>query len=225
MLKRFVLGTLIALVSSSVLLAGEECKECKKECAKCTSECQECPISKAMAKLPQLTYLVGSEKTCCPDAAAALAKKDSQTVKYVVVDKTFDQECDAMLSLAEQTEQFVAKFAEPCKCEVSGNISVAGITTQCDVSAGKTSELVKAAMETVKVSYLVGDEPCCCANSAKALAEKNNADIVYVVGEEKASCEIKHRINVARAKYKAAVEASMKAQAEVATTSTEKTSS
>src|SRR5690606_18680022 len=118
----------------------------------------------------------------------------------------------------ETTESFVNKFAEPCKCEVSGTTTVAGKTCECPVEAGKRAEIVKNAMTSIKMSYKVGDETCDCPVQAATLATKSGAKKQFVVNDECTECELTARLNLAHAKYKAAVEALAKAETVAAST-------
>ena len=167
----------------------------------------ECPISLAMAKLPKMSYQVGSEKTCCSDSAAKLAKESNAAIHYVVAEKTYEDKMEAMTALVEQTEAMVNEFITPCKCEKSGKTTVAGETCACPTQGAKNIELVKAAVESVNVSYKVGEEACNCPMKAKELASSSDAKMTYVVDGEETCCGITARLQTARAKYKAAVKA------------------
>ena len=193
-----------ALHAEEATAKAEVCKS--KECA---TACKDggCPISAAMKQLPQMTYKVGKESTCCSQSAAALAKKHDAKVQFVVAKKVFDDEAKATLALTEETEKFVTKFTSAKTCKVSGKTTVAGKELCCPTSAAQTAKLVKAAMDKVQVTYLVGDKECHCPNEAKAIAVKTKAKTQFVVAGEKTCCSVQSRLNLARAKYKAAVEA------------------
>jgi hypothetical protein len=184
------------------------------------SECQECPGAAAMARLPKMTFVVGEEKTCCPDAATELAKTSDGCVKYAVADETFDCQATAHRALVETTEKFVSTFVEPKTCSQSGLTSVAGNQFQCDQAAKQCSTVARSAMDNVRMTYLVGEKSCHCPNEAKQLAETSGDPIVYVVDDQKTCCDLTARLNCARAKYKAAVIALLRADAEVKTAST-----
>ena len=187
----------------------------EKACATeaCASACSGCPIEAAMAKLPTMTYLVGDESTCCSKSAAKLAEKHDMPVKYVVAKKTFEDQGKATLALAETTEKFVKAFATPAKCEESGKFTVAGKELCCEVMAGQRARLAGSAMEKVAMTYLVGEKKCACPNEAAAIAKSSGVDQVYLVAGEKTCCSIDARLKLARAKYRAAVEALAKADA------------
>ena len=180
----------------------------KKEMVEKT-ECKEgvCPIATAMKELPQMTYKIGEESTCCSKSAAKLAEQHNLPIHYVVGKKTYEQKDEAYTSLVTETETFVNDFITPCKCETSGSTKIAGESCQCSVMAGEKAELVKSAVEKVNMSYLVGEKTCSCPHEADALAKSSEAEKQFVVGEEKTCCEKTARLNLARAKYKAAVEA------------------
>lgn len=211
-MKRFSMLFLavFTMLVASVLQAEEataKAEVCKsKECA---AACKDggCPISAAMKLLPQMTFKVGKESTCCSKSAAELAKKHDAKVQFVVAKKVFDDEAKATLALTEETEKFVTTFASAKTCKVSGKTTVAGKELCCATSAAHTAKLVKAAMDKVQVTYLVGEKECHCPNEAKALAVKTKAKTQFVVAGEKTCCSVQSRLNVARAKYKAAVEA------------------
>lgn len=207
-MKRFFVSILTAAsILTASMATAEEAKDCKaKECASaCKGEA--CPINAAMKLLPKLTYQVGTESVCCPTAAAELAKKNEAPVQFVVAKNVYEDESKAKLALVEETEKFVAKFAAPQTCKVSGKTTVAGKEVCCPVSAAQTVTLVKAAMDKVNLTYLVGDKECSCPNEAKAIAADTKAPTFFVVAGEKTSCSLTSRLSLARAKYKAAVEA------------------
>jgi len=177
----------------------------------CSKDCKDCPITVAMNALPQMTFTVGEEKLTCPKAAAELAQKSSAPIHYVVGDKTFDTESAAKLALAETTEQFVSAFAEPKECKESGEITVAGKQLCCKTAAAQTAAVAKAAMDKVEMTYLVGEKECHCPVEAEKLAKESGDPTVYVVAGESSCCNVTARLNLARAKYKAAVIAVMQA--------------
>ena len=196
-----------AFVLAASMVNAEETKVCKaKECASaCKGE--GCPINAAMKLLPKMTYQVGKESVCCPAAAAKLAEKNDTRVQFVVAKSVFDDESKAKFALVEETEKFVTAFAAPKTCKVSGKTTVAGKEVCCPASAAQTAKLVKAAMDKVNVTYSIGDKKCSCPNEAKAIAAKTKAKTFFVVAGEKTTCSLTSRLNLARAKYKAAVEA------------------
>ena len=176
-------------------------------CSKGEEGCSSCPIAKAMAGLPKMSYEVAGEATCCSTSAASLAKTKSAPIQYVVGTDKFETKKAAYTSLIEKTEAMVEEFVTPCKCEVSGTTTIAGTKCSCPVKAGATAELVKKAVEGVQLSYAVGDEVCNCPTHAAALAKKGGDEKMFVVDGEKTSCEMTAKLNLARAKYKAAVAA------------------
>lgn len=173
---------------------------------KCPSQCAECPVSAAMAKLPKMTYAVGTEKTCCSEQAKTLAEQHKAPIQYVVADKSYDCPTAAMTALVEETESFVAAFTSPKKCEVSGNTTIAGHAIACPVEAEKQTVLVSTAIENIKMEYEVAGVKANCSSCAATQAKEKSAPIEYVVGEQKTTCQLTARLNLAHAKYKAAVQ-------------------
>ena len=183
-------------------------------------ETKQCPITTAMGKLPTMTYKVGDKDACCPVSAEAMAKESGEKITFVVAEKKFDDKNKAFTSLVETTEAFVNKFAEPCKCEVSGTTTIAGKTCECPVEAGNRAEIVKKAYASIKMSYKVGDKTCNCPVEAATLASKSDAKKEFVVNDECTECEMTARLKLAHAKYRAAVEALAKADAATTTAAT-----
>lgn len=177
---------------------------------------QECPISAAMKNLPQITYLVGEETTHCSNSAAKLAKKSGAPIVYLVGKAKYEDESEAKLALVDATEEFVAAFAEPKTCKISGTTTIAGKKAHCSESAAKLASLLAKTMNSVNQSYQVGDEQCNCPNAAAALAKQSGKPKLFVVGNEKTECEVTARLNLARARYKAMLEALANAEKESA---------
>lgn len=207
------------------------------ECAKCPASgamvstagqdkaatCQEgtCCVAEAMKKLPAMTYKVGTESTCCAETAAKMAEKAKTDIKYVVAGEEFSTKELAFTALVDKTESFVNEFVTPKKCEASGKTSLCGSSIDCCDAAAKQTEVVVNATKDIKVGYQVGEHSACCANGAKALAEKLHAPIEYVVNGEKTKCEMHARLMAAQAKYVAAVKAMAASQQASAETKAE----
>lgn len=219
------IATVFAVLAlAGVVQAEEKEKSCGggQEASTCgaTADCEAtgcdgegCPVALAMEQLPRISFAVGDQKTCCPKAAGELAKKLQAKIQFVVADKSFATESDAKLALVEATEKYVSVFAKPKKCSVSGTITVAGKKLNCEIKAGQTAKIVQTAMDKVRFTYLVGDKECHCPIEAKQVAEKTGKERLYVVGDEKTGCSVTARLNLARAKYKAAVLALVQADA------------
>ena len=185
----------------------------EKSCCSGKESCDgECPISAAMASLPKMTYKVGDETTCCSEAAAKLAEEHEAPIHFVVAETSYTDKSEAMTALVEQTEAMVVAYTTPSVCEASGTTTIAGEKCSCPIMAASHTKLVQEAVQSVSLSYVVGEEECNCPMKAKELAA-GGAEMKYVVGGEETCCEMTARLNVARAKYKAAVEALAKAQA------------
>lgn len=192
---------------------------------KCTSETcgatqcdagKGCPIAAAMERLPKITYAVGEKKLTCPKEAAKVAKESGGHVHFCVADKEFDSESEAQDALLAATEKFVADFTKPHKCPKSGQLTLAGKVQSCEVTCAKTAKLMEEAMAKVAFTYQVGDKKCSCPIEAGRLSKDTGKEKLFVVGDTKTTCEKTAKLNLARAKYKAAVEAMVKAQAAAA---------
>ncbi|WP_075083792.1 hypothetical protein [Mariniblastus fucicola] len=193
----------VATTAPATQCSGEECA---KGC------CNGCPVTAAMAKLPKMTYRVGTEDLGCAESAAKLAKEKEAKLHFVVGKEVFEDKTEAYTSLVEQTESMVNEFVTPKTCSVSGTHTVAGKSCKCPVEAGKTAELVKTAIKDVKMTYAVGEKTCSCPNEAGSIAKTTGKEMTYVIGEEKTSCNMTARLTLAKAKYKAAVTAMVAAE-------------
>jgi len=212
---------------------AEKCAgKCEKACAdkcsveKCASGSCCATLAAAKKQLPQMTYLVGTESVCCSEMASELAEKNKEKIQYVVAEKNYCCKEAAFTALVEETEKFVNAFVAPSKCEVSGITKVAGKEYGCCQTAAKQTELVSTAVKAVRMAYKVGDEEVCCVKHATTLAKEKNAPIQYVVDGQATECELNARLQLATAKFVAAVSAMAKAeQAADTTASLEKVAS
>lgn len=170
------------------------------------SKCSGCPIEAGMKSLPQLVYLIDGEATTCAKHAKKLAKESDAKMRFAV-QHSFDCQQTATHALVVATEALADQFATPSTCSKSGTTTIAGKKLHCDKTAAKLAKDIRAAMDAVKVSYLVGDEKCHCPNQAAALAKSSGEKKLFVVDGEETSCELTSRLNLARAKYRAAVKA------------------
>jgi hypothetical protein len=189
---------------------GGECSRGAKASLASTGKPHSCPIEAAMAKLPKMTYKVGDETTECAKEAAKLAEQSGAKIEFVVGDKTFEDKQKSFVTLVKTTEEFVDGFAAPHKCSVTGATTVAGTECDCPVEAEKRAKVVRTAMAQVRMTYLVGEKSCDCPIEAKKLAKEDGAATCYLVNGEKTECQYTARLNLARAKYKAAVQAAAK---------------
>ncbi len=202
-MKSFKLGLVaLALVSAGTTLHADDTKKCD---AACSADAGTCPVTAGMAKLPKITYLVGTKSLCCEESAKATAAETSNKVEYVVGTEKFDCSEKAFASLVSQTEKFVSTYATPSTCSVSGKTTIAGESLTCSVAAGELAAKVKKAMNSVSISYKVGEKSCSCPVEAKALAEAKKVKTLFVVDKDETECEQTARLNLARAKYKAAL--------------------
>jgi len=197
--------------SSTAVATEKSCSGCPSTtavaAAKTEETCSECPVAAAMKNLPAMTYKVGETATCCSDSAAKLAKEHDKPVHFVVGAKTYEQKQEAYTALVESTENFVNEFVTPSKCEKSGKTSIAGTSCGCPMEASKRTELVKKAIGEVKMTYVVGEKECNCPTQAKTLAAAADAKTTYKVAGKATCCNMEARLNLAKAKYAAAVKA------------------
>jgi hypothetical protein len=211
MIRRLMLPAVLVatMVLSSSLQAEEKSSDRHVRAEK---ECSACPIATAMKNLPQITYAVGKETTRCTKTASKLAEEQSAAIVYLVGKEKFADAGEAKMALVAATEEFVDGFAKPHVCNVSGTTTIAGQKTECSKTAAKLTGLMANAMKSVRLTYAVGDEACDCPHAAASLAKTSGKPKLFVVGKEKTECEVTARLNIARAKYRAMVEALAEAE-------------
>jgi hypothetical protein len=212
----------LALSSVSIVVAvaendGKECKvatvaaaKCEKECKDAGSDCASCPVAKTMADLPQISYIIAGEASTCAKSAETAAE-EGKDVKYVVANKELCCPTAAKDAHIATVEKFVASFASTHACEASGKTFVGNKSFECGDHAKAIATVAKEAMDEVTTVHFVGDKEFCCPTAAGVAAEKQGAEITYVVAGEKTQCAKTNRLNLAIAKYKAAVLAITKA--------------
>jgi hypothetical protein len=205
-MKMLKLGLVAILMAGAGTVIAEDIK--KKSDEKCAGACateSTCCMTTALAKLPKIEYQVGDEKLCCEESAKGMAKETGSKLVYLVGDDKYESSGKAFEGLVEHTEKFVSDFATPHSCSVSGTTTVAGQSMTCSVKAGEVAAKAKKAMDKVAISYKVGDKTCQCPVEAKTLAASSKSKTLFVVDEEETECEMTARLNLARAKYKAAL--------------------
>jgi len=211
-MKCFKLGFMaLALAATASMVQADDSK------GKCDGVCateSTCCLTEGLAKLPKISYMVGEESMCCEESAKAAAVASKAKLMYVVGDETFDSSKKAFVGLVDQTEKFVSTFATPSTCKVSGKTTIAGESMTCSVKAGEVASKVKKAMDTVAISYKVGEQTCHCPDEAKTIAAEKKVKTLFVVDNEETECEYTARLNLARAKYKAALMAMAPAKTE-----------
>lgn len=217
-MKKFAMTfAALAVLATAAFAQSESCAD---------AECEgTCPFASATEQLPTMTFKVGDESTCCSASAEALAKEHGADMMFVVAKKDYSDKNEAMVALADVTEEFVNNFTTPSTCSVSGTTSLAGHNMQCSETAGKMAEQMKSAMDQVRLAYKVGDESCHCPTTAKSLAEEKGEEMQFVVGEESTCCSVDARIKVAHAKFRAAMDAFAQANAPTEGTEEAKTES
>ncbi len=203
MLKLSLVAVLMA--SAGAVVADDTTKKTDEKCTGVCATESTCCMTTAMAKLPKIEYQVGEEKLCCEESAKGMAKESGAKLVYLVGEDKYDSASKAFEGLVEHTEKFVSDFATPHSCSVSGTTSVAGQSMTCSVKAGEVAAKAKKAMDKIAISYKVGDKTCQCPVEAKSLAASSKSKTLFVVDETETECEMTARLNLAQAKYKAAL--------------------
>ncbi|MGY8687026.1 MAG: hypothetical protein ACKVHP_04720, partial [Verrucomicrobiales bacterium] len=187
----------LAIASLSFAIAEEAAEKCEKACkVAVASDCAECPLTAAMEALPKISYVIAGEASACAKSAEAAAEAGKEVKAHLGA-----------------VETFVASFASTHAYDASGKTFVGNKGFECGEHAKTIAAVAKTAMAEVKTVHFVGTQEFCCPTAAGEAAEKEGAKVTYVVNEEKTQCAKTNRMNVAVAKYKAAVLAIAKAEA------------
>lgn len=133
-------------------------------------------------------------------------------MKYIVAGKELCCETAAKEAHLKSVEKFVASFASTHTCDVSGKTFVGNKGYECSQHAGSVAAIAKKAMDGVTTVHLVGTQEFCCPTAAGEAAEKDGTAITYVVADKKTQCAKTNRMNLAIAKYQAAVLAIAKSE-------------
>ena len=203
--------TLLALSFSFILVSSsfaQDSKAEKSDSAK-PAVCEgQCPVATGLKALPQMHYKVnGKLIDGCIKCATAASKESGKPIMYVVGKKEFEAEGKAKMELLSATEKMVKAFATPHKCEVSQTTTIGGKKCSCPVEAAERTKLVSTAISKVKMNFKVGDQTCDCPVKATELAKTSGHAKEFVVGKTCTACETTAKLELARAQYKAALEA------------------
>jgi len=221
----FVLGTTGAVLAGdgcqgTKAAKGDGCGAAKAAVAK--SEGCGSMTACATKGLPAMAYRVGDKTVSCPKEAKALADANGGSINYVVGEKCFADQAEAMAALADATDVYLVAYvkvspAEGCSggkvCPSSGKavagtdaagFRVAGHTYDCPTKAERASKVAAEAMAKVAMKYRVGDKEFCCGETAASVAKECNGKILYVVGTESTPCNVTARLMAARMKVEAA---------------------
>jgi hypothetical protein len=172
--------------------------------------------------LPKMLYKVGDEMTCCEDTAKK-AVQSGKTVMYVVGDKEYADQGEAMTAYATVLDTFYKEALQV-------KMSVDGECVSCPVEAGQLAEKkntkvryqvatvafderaeaeaaakrAKAAADKIAMEMVVGDECYTCPVTAQSVATKAGKTVEYKIGEFKTPCETTAKIQLAKARILAA---------------------
>lgn len=183
-------------------------------------------IEAVLASMPAMQYRVGAELTGCSQGAAVMALKADKPIQYVVGDKLFETETDAMVALTGLLDERVAELKSiqysvngKCgRCPLSAKALAKKAKTQVAYVVGGTEfvdqtkaaqavKLVSDAVANMMITYKVGDSSFRCGMSASAKAGESGKKISFMVGSETTCCEVSAKLMLAKAKVRAAVEA------------------
>jgi hypothetical protein len=178
-----------------------------------------------LASLPSMKYRVGEEVTECEKSAEEMAVKADKPIKYIVGETAFEKKSDATVALTKALESEIENLVavqyvvngKCSKCPLEAKqiaeqsnshvvYKVAGMECCDKAKAERAAKLAADAVDSVKLSYKVGDQSFCCDKMAGVKAKETGKKITYLVGTEETCCEQTARLMLAHAKIKAIVE-------------------
>ncbi len=223
-----------AFVSTTMACPDKSAGSCGGDAKTASVKSEGCPIQKTvdavLASFPKVAYRVGEETTSCSKSAGEMAEKSGKAMKYVVGGEVFDTQADADVKLASLIDEEIkglqsVKFSvgsECTKCPITAKkmakesgskvaYRVAGVDFASKDEAEKAVTLVKAAVESVKMSYKVGEKSFSCDKMAGAEHDKSGKTMTFVVGDKETGCSQSAHGMMVKAKVSAAVKAAVTA--------------
>jgi hypothetical protein len=210
------------------------CGACEKDCGEaCGKDCG-CPLAKrvnaVLVSMPAMTYRVGDDVTGCRMSAERIAKETGRPVGYLVGDDGFTDKGEAVAKLTTLLEEEAEKLqsiqyvvngrAHSCgmtakqvakKAKAGVIYRVGGVDFETAEDAEKALEAVKTAASGVKLAYQVDGKSYCCSKGATAAVKKTGKKMTYAVGDAETPCEKTAKLNLAKARVRAIVEAAVRA--------------
>jgi hypothetical protein len=177
---------------------GTTCQKDKSTCAKSgdmasKEGCKD--KSLAASGMPVMHYKVGEKTTCCPKAAAEMAKADDATIKYVVSETEYADKSEALQAYAKVLDEYLGtittvRYAVGEKCvncplaamalaKDSGETvkyRVAGFTFADKAAADKAADAARTAADKVELTMLVDGKETKCDAAAKKTCDKSAHD-------------------------------------------------
>ncbi|MFO0838137.1 MAG: hypothetical protein U1D55_06380 [Phycisphaerae bacterium] len=176
--------------------------------------------------MPTMTYRVGDKETCCSQEAAKLAKDSKAETKYIVAGKTYADQGEAMTAYADALDGYMkdvmtVKYVvgdESLSCPMeaaslakknNGTVKyrLASATFDSQEKADKAAKAAKEAADKVSMKMMVGEKSFECPMSAADAAKASNGKVEYVIGDTKTCCDKTAKVELAKAKIKAAIAA------------------
>lgn len=178
--------------------SGATCQKDKSACSK-TGEMagKEACRDKALAAagMPLMKYKVGDETTCCPKAAADLAKNNDASIRYVVNDAEYADKGEAQERYAKVLDEYLGtltavRYAVGEKCVACPTAAqaiakdsgetvkyrVAAFTFADKSAAEKAADTARAAADKVEMTMVVDGKETKCDATAKKSCHKSADD-------------------------------------------------
>ena len=121
-------------------------------------------LEEHLAKMTQITYVVGDQCMSCPNQASALAKGNGQTVKYRVAGVNFEQ-----LTKAESAMKLAGDAAQKVQmsCVVDGKKYQGDASSSCCASNENKAAAEACKTGRGKCEWVIGDTKTDCRTTAQ----------------------------------------------------------
>lgn len=205
---------------------------CSKSAATTVAYAADSKIEAILAALPSIKYQVGDDVTCCPHAAAAMAKTAEKPIQYLIGDTVLKNEGEAKVQLTALLDKELSALTS-LRYTVGGDCvgcpltaksmakkanktiayRVGGFDFADKAKAETVAKLVATAADNVKMTYDVSGKSFGCDKMAGSSAKEAGKPMTFVVGDEKTPCGTSAKLMLTQAKIRAIVAAAAAALA------------
>lgn len=205
---------------------------CSKSAATTVAYAADSKIEAILAALPSIKYQVGDDVTCCPHAAAAMAKTAGKPIQYLIGDTVLKSEGEAKVQLTTLLDKELSALTslrytvggDCVGCPVTAKsmakkanktiaYRVGGFDFADKAKAETVAKLVATAADDVKMTYDVSGKSFGCDKMAGSRSKETGKPMTFVIGDEKTPCGTSAKLMLTQAKIRAIVAAAAAALA------------
>lgn len=215
--------------------SGKGCSSGQKAADKDCKPDKLCPtgggeLAGGKGTIPAMLIKVGDQTVPCCEKARELAQGDESKIRYVVGDKTFTAKEEAFKAYVDLLEDYFSELTtvrfcvgeKHIRCPASAEdlarkqggkveFALAGFRFASKEAAEKAAAGARDSATQIKMKMVVAGKEYDCATMARQVAQKNNCQVEYFVGDTKACNESEAEVALWRARILAAAEVLHKA--------------